>query len=80
MKDRNDELTVEVEDLKHQLSSTRRQKRASRSNNADNAPSRQGSLLSDYVKPSKPLRRAPSPGQMFTQVIQASLQFVNISE
>lgn len=50
LKDKNDELTMEVEELREQVSTTRKKSRAKRPYEAG-SPSRSGSLLSDYQKP-----------------------------
>lgn len=50
IKDTNDELTMEVEDLRQQMSATRRTKKGGRSRDLAD-PKRTGSILSDYAKP-----------------------------
>ena len=50
LKDKNDELTMEVEELKQHLSSNRRLKKGIRDRNTTD-PKRTGSVLSDYAKP-----------------------------
>ena len=50
LKDKNDELTMEVEELRQQLAITRRRGRLSRGQDPT-TPHRNGSVLSDYQKP-----------------------------
>ena len=52
LKDKNDELTIQVEELRQQLASaTRRKSRGTRPRDASPAPGRTGSVLSDYQRP-----------------------------